>query len=131
MTTIGRVGLDWSTTEQGEIERGIGRHPVESGRCAALARVVHVIAQPRDPDVSGLQVLPKSAARFVVPKHDPKPRWGSHTLVETRRHCVDALTGASGTIAEMYLSDHWEYVEHIHMVSVDVFAVDVGIEDDV
>jgi hypothetical protein len=125
------VGLKWSAIEQGEIERGIARHPVESGRCAALARVVYAVAQPGDPDAGGLQVLPKSAARFVVPKHDPKPRWGSHTLVETRRHCVDALTGASGTLTGTYLSEHWEYVEHIHMVSVDVFAVDVGIEDDV
>jgi len=35
---------------------GVRRYPVESGRCAALARIVFVVGQRRDNDAGGKQV---------------------------------------------------------------------------
>lgn len=70
----------------------------------------------------------RSAARWVVPKLPDPPRWGSHTLVETEAHAVDALTGAGGCDAQNYLATHWQYADNLEMHDVDVFSVDVGIE---
>jgi len=97
---------------------------------AALAREIHRIARPRDPDTRGLLISPRGAARFVVPKHTPRPLWGSHTLTATVGHHVDALTGTGGTSANDYLEEHWEYPEHLNVQEVDVFEVDPGIQDE-
>ena len=123
------MSIDWSAGERTQITGALARFPIESGRFAALARVVYQVAQPRDSETHGLLVLPVGAARFVVPKHVPRPRWGSHTLVETMQHRVDALTGVEGTSTGSYLSEHWEYPECLRVTQIDVFSVDPGIED--
>ena len=123
------MALDWESTETTALGIAMGNHPIESGRCAALARRVMEVATPRDSGAHGLQVRPRSSARFVVPKHTPKPRWNSHTLVSTRSHCVDALSGIPGCPDTEYLATHWEYPDQHVTSKVDVYEIDPGIED--
>lgn len=58
------------------------------------------------------------------------PYWFSHTLVETRNHDVDALTGPEGHAAEAYLERYWHFHEQLDVREVDVETIDPGIEDD-
>jgi hypothetical protein len=126
------MAIEWTENERATVEDGIRRYPVESGRCAALARVVFAVGRERDAATRGLQVHPlkKSAARFVVPKVAHPPRWGSHTFVEAHERAVDALTGAEGCPAPAYLATHWEYADHLEVHEVDVDAVDPGIQEE-
>lgn len=124
------MSLEWDAGETQGIENAIQEHPVDSGRCAALARRVYMIARPSDPHAHGFQVRAKKPARFVVPKLDSPPRWSSHTLVGTRGHAVDALTGAPGCPLDGYLAQHWEYPDQLITEGVDPFSVDPGIQDD-
>jgi len=123
--------VDWTEAERAELEQALGRHPVESGRCAAVARVVVRVGRARDPGSSGRQVRPRdgSAARFVVPRQRLARRWGSHTYGKSHGHAVDALTGATGCEASRYLHDHWQFVDFLDVVDVDVELVDPGIEE--
>lgn len=126
------MAVPWNEDERARVEEGIRQHPVPSGRCAALARVVFMVGQERDAATRGRQVRPPrmSAARFVVPKVPHPPQWVSHTFVETHAHAVDALTGASGCPAAAYLETHWEYPDHLEVHDVDVETVDPGIQDE-
>ena len=103
----------------------------ESGRCAALARIVHRTALPTDPRTQGRQVRPRGAERWVVPNLPHPPQWASHTFVDTHQHAVDAITGVDGHASDRYLQDHWRFHEHLALCDVDVRAVDPGIEDDI
>jgi len=125
------MAVGWNDNERARVEDGIRQHPVTSGRCAALARVVYAVGHERDPTTRGRQVRPptKSAARFIVPKVPHPPRWGSHTFVEAHAHAIDVLTGVEGCPAPRYLETHWEYADHLEVHDVDVDAVDRGIED--
>ena len=40
------MSVEWKKEEREEIDGAIQRHPVASGRCAALARAVLRVAQP-------------------------------------------------------------------------------------
>ncbi len=124
------MALTWSDDELVAIERAMKSHPIESGRCAALARRVFELAERTDSSTHGLQVLPKTPARFVVPKLPHPPLWYSHTLVSTRHHRVDALTRAPGCEEASYLERHWEYPEALRVDRVDVYEIDPGIEVD-
>lgn len=125
------MAVDWTDTERAAVEDGLSRFPVTSGKCAALARVVHGEGAKRDKATRGRQITPATnmaAARFVVPKHDSAPVWCSHTFVETHQHSVDALTGIDGCPMDAYLTLHWNYVDCLRVVDVDVAAVDPGIQ---
>lgn len=124
------MSIDWTDTERLRVEQGIADHPIDSGRCAALARVVHGVAKPRDPDVRGVQIRPRMPARWLVPKHPHVPYWFSHTLVETQEHDVDALTGPDGHRADAYLETYWHFHARIDARTVDLATIDPGIEDD-
>ncbi|MCC6525919.1 MAG: hypothetical protein IT373_24945 [Polyangiaceae bacterium] len=126
------MAVTWEPQERAEIEVGIRRHPLASGRCAALARVVYRVGKPRDEATRGRQVRPlrRSAARYVVPRTPHPPLWGSHTLTETQEHGVDGLTGVEGCAASEYLARHWLYAEALEVHDVDVFSVDQNIEAD-
>ncbi|MBK8213704.1 MAG: hypothetical protein IPK71_08135 [Myxococcales bacterium] len=124
------MSVDWNDDERSEVEGAIKRFPVESGKCAALARVVARVGISRDPSTRGRQIKPRGAARFVVPKHSDPPRWVSHTFVDTHRHVVDALTGASGCPSASYLATHWEYADALTVQDVDVEMVDPGIQEE-
>lgn len=126
------MGVGWNDQERADVEDAIERYPVESGRCAALARVVSRVGRARDPQTRGLQITPRqgSAARFVVPKHPAPPRWGSHTFVETHAHAVDALTGVDGCAESIYLASHWQYTDALEVRAVDVDAIDAGIQEE-
>jgi hypothetical protein len=124
----GLVAVDWTETERAAIDDGLTRFPVTSGKCAALARIVHGEGAKRDNSTKGRQITPANAARFVVPKHSSAPRWFSHTFVETHRHSVDALTGINGCPVDAYLATHWSYIECLRVVDVDVATVDPGIQ---
>ena len=124
------MAVDWEPEERAAIERGIVQHPVTSNRCAALARIVYRIAQPRDGQTRGIQIHPKTPARWILPKR-PLPRlWGTHTLIETQEHRVDALTGADGCASERYLEEHYRYPQALAAHDVDVFSVDPWIEEE-
>lgn len=125
------VGLPWRDEERTTIAAALRRFPADSGMCAPLARVVLRVARPGDPAATGLQVRPRcAAARYILPKHPRVSVWYSHTLVRTRAHHVDALTGADGCEQERYLDLHWRYPESLTTVAVDVDAVDPGVQHD-
>jgi hypothetical protein len=123
------VAIRWEPDERAQVEDGIARYPVESNHCAALARIVHRLASPRDDRTRGLQIRPKSPARWIVLKRGA-PRWASHTLVETQEHRVDALTGADGWSAAQYIEDHYRFPEALQAHEVDVYSIDPWIEEE-
>ena len=112
------------------MDEAIKKHPIHSGRCAALARVVVAVGRDRDENARGRQIKPHSAARFVVPKGPLQPKWHSHTFGEAHQHAVDALTGTEGCSSEDYLRQHWEYPEYLEVRDVDVESIDPGIQDE-
>jgi hypothetical protein len=124
------MALSWRALQRGEIEAALRRFPAESGMCAALARVVWTVARPEDRDASGLQVRPRGAAPYILPRHPRVRVWHSHTLVRTREHHVDALTGVDGCEAGRYLESHWFHPEALQLAVVDVRAVDPGVQHD-
>jgi len=122
------VSLSWHDPDKETIEQALRRFPAESGMCAPLARVVLSVARPIDAAATGLQVKPKTPARYILPKHPRVSVWYSHTLVRTREHHVDALTGAGGCEHDIYLQTHWNYPEALRLNSVDVNTVDAGVQ---
>lgn len=122
------MAIPWKKAELRAVEQGIAKHPIASGRCAALARIIQRIAVTTDPAAHGIQLRPRGAARFLVPKLPHVPTWYSHTLVKTLQHKVDAITGAHGHAAGEYLEHYWEYHQNIEVICVDVEMVDPGIE---
>jgi hypothetical protein len=124
------MAVDWTEQERTAIENGIAEHGIDTGRCAALARIVYRIAKPRDPDARALHVRPAAGARWLVPKEPRVPYWGSHTYVETEEHAVDAVAGADGHHpADRYLQDYWEFSATLRVSEVDPATIDPGIQD--
>lgn len=123
------MAVDWTDDERARIVQGIATHGLTTGRCAALARIVFALAQPRDEHAHGAQLQPPSGARWLVPKAPHVPYWGSHTYVVTERHAVDAVVGPDGYEADRFVRDHWEFWETIRVSEVDPATVDPGIED--
>ena len=64
------------------------------------------IGRERDAQAQVWQLLPTEGI-YVVPKLELGQRWFHHFTVEVEAHCVDALTGASGTPRSEYLDEHW------------------------
>jgi len=124
------VAIPWKKAQFRAVDEGMKKHPLKSGRCAALARIVHRVAITTDPSTHGIQLRPRGAARFLVPKYPHVPTWYSHTLVTTHQHNIDAITGASGHAASEYLEHYWNHHHDISVQQVDVATVDPGIEDD-
>lgn len=124
------MAIDWTADERPRVETAVAAHPVKSGRCAALARVVFAVGCERDAETVGRHVRPRGAARFVVPKHPDARLWWSHTFVETHGHAVDALTGAGGHPADAYRAEFWEFPETLSWSEVDVSTIDPGIQVD-
>jgi hypothetical protein len=50
------MGVNWREEERVIVERGMADHSIESGRCAALARVVYRVAKPNDPSTQGIHI---------------------------------------------------------------------------
>lgn len=124
------MGVNWTDDERQVVEIGIARHGIQSGRCAALARVVYRVAKPRDPHAHGVQLRPPEGAAWLVPKdHDRIPVWGSHVYVETQGHAVDAIAGPDGYPADAFVQDHWEWHDTLRVTDVDPETVDAGIQD--
>lgn len=111
-----------------EVEQGMLTHPIESGRCAALARLIARVAEAGRREVSGHQVRPV-AGRFIVPKHPHPPQWASHTFAQADGHAVDVLTTSAGTEQDLYLEKHWEHADHLELVDADLAEVDRGIQE--
>lgn len=122
--------VNWTDEERSDVDLAIARHPLESGRCAALARAVFAVGVRRDERTAGRQVRPRhSAARFVLPRKPLRRHWGTHTFAETHRHAVDALTKTDGCPADEYLGAHWQYPDALAIYEVDLETIDPGIED--
>lgn len=124
------MAIPWNDTNRLSVAQAIADHPIDSGRCAALARRVLAVANPGDPAARGVQLKPRAPARYLVPKHPDVPYWCSHTLVETREHDVDAITGPDGHRADAYLESFWHFPDRIEARTVDVATIDPGIEDE-
>lgn len=124
------MAIPWNDTNRLSVAQAIADHPIDSGRCAALARRVLAVANPGDPAARGVQLKPRAPARYLVPKHPHVPYWCSHTLVETREHDVDAITGPDGHRADAYLESFWHFPDRIEARTVDVATIDPGIEDE-
>jgi hypothetical protein len=124
------VAIPWTDPDRLSVAQAIADHPIDSGRCAALARRVLAVAMPIDTNARGVQLKPRAPARWLVPKHPHVPYWSSHTLIETREHDVDAITGPDGHRADAYLEHFWHFPDRIDARTVDVATIDPGIEDD-
>ena len=106
-------------------------HPAQSGRCAALARRTYPVACKEDPQrPQGIHLKPRGGARYIIALAGAGIYWASHTLVETRQHALDALTGPDGFPVEEYLKNYFEYSDCIQYIGgVDLHAIDPGIQD--
>lgn len=69
------VTIPWKKAQLRAVNDGLKKHPLTSGRCAALARIIHKIAISTDPNTHGIQLRPPGAARFLVPKRADIPKW--------------------------------------------------------
>lgn len=102
-----RVAIDWKDEEREKVELGIIKHGLHTGRCAALARIVHPVAQQGDPKACAIRMLPPKGATWLVPKTPRIPIWCGHVYIETRGHAVDAVTGSDGySPSSAYVTDH-------------------------
>ena len=119
--------MSWTEGERTQVEEGMRTHPIESGKCAALARLVAAVASGGGRTTSGHQVRPLTG-RFIVPKHAAPPCWASHTFARTEDHEVDVLTTGTGTPRALYLETHWEHADFLTVVDVDLLQVDPGIQ---
>jgi hypothetical protein len=73
-----------------------------------------------DPEAHGLVVTPRPGmGRYVVPLAG-YGRWYHHVTTAVEAHCVDALTGSSGTARSHYLVAHWLHAEALHLSPVDL-----------
>jgi hypothetical protein len=124
------VAIPWDADDRSAIEAGIARYPADSGHCAALARVVHRVALPRDERTRGLSIRPAGAARFLAVRKPLRKQWAAHVLVETQEHRVDALTGADGCPASDYLAEHFWFPERLAVHEVDVSTIDTWIQQE-
>lgn len=122
------MAITWDDEAHGLITQAIEHHGLRSGRCAAVARVVHRVATPRDPETRALQMKPPRGARWLIPRDPRIPQWSSHTYVETMAHAVDAVTGPEGHPAASYRESHWHWSETFEVQEVDVMTVDPGIQ---
>ena len=117
---VDSMAIPWSPSQLECVNAAIGAHPAESGRCAELARQVAPVARELDPETHGLLVTPRPGmGRFVVPLAG-HGRWYHHVTTAVNAHCVDALTGSSGTGMGSYLVAHWLHAEALRLAPVDL-----------
>ncbi|MCA2977692.1 MAG: hypothetical protein INH41_02375 [Myxococcaceae bacterium] len=122
------MSLDWKPTSASEIQRGIDTYPLESGKCAALARLVDRVAESESRARQGVLVVPKSPARFLIHRSGARLGWYHHVFTEVQEHAVDALTGAAGHPRHSYLSAFFSFDSELEMSAVNVLSVDPDIE---
>jgi hypothetical protein len=126
------MSLTWPPPDDVTLRQAMPEHPAETNRCVELGRIVLDVARKHDAEARALQVLPKGPrARFVIPKR-PLPRsWSMHVLTETRAHDIDAFTGSRGCERESYLETHWQHVDWLRVVPVDLATLaGAGAEDE-
>lgn len=104
------MSVSWSKEQLERVTSEIAAHPVDSGRCARLARELLPIARELDPRARGL-VIRANTAQVRYPCFGPKvPEtlwWFHRVTIEVQAHCVDALTGALGTLRANYIGAHF------------------------
>jgi hypothetical protein len=97
------MSIRWTKSQHSLVQHAFDRHPVESGRCRSAASEVLPVASEADTDAHALAILPDQAsfpgARYV----DPDRRWYFHVNVAVFQSRVDAMTGADGAPASIYL----------------------------
>jgi hypothetical protein len=123
--------LTWTPENLQKLQTAMAQYPASSGQCTALARQVYRVACEEDPQKpQGVHLKPKGSARYIVALAGRGIYWASHTLIETRQHALDALTGPPGFPAGAYLGAHFENPDHIQTLhGVDLDAIDPGIQD--
>lgn len=79
------------------------------------------MALERDATAHALVVEPALPfARFVLPKHQPRPDWSHHVLVHTEAHGLDALTGPDGHWFDSYLAEFFFHPEAHRVTPADL-----------
>jgi hypothetical protein len=124
------MAVEWTPEERAKVEAGIAKYPATGNGCAALARIIYRLARPRDERARGIQLNAPNGAPWLILRRDRPRQWASHTLVETQKHNVDALTGADGCASDRYLAEHFLFPEAIQVQEVDVFSVDAWVDED-
>lgn len=123
------MSVIWPAEQRGVVEEGMAKHPVSSGRCAALARVVQVAAGDAELAHEGLFLQPKWPAPYLPTKHGTLA-WHHHVVSVVETDCVDAFTGADGFARAEYLHQFFDDVAYIEQSRVDVSTIDPNIELD-
>ncbi|MCB9760483.1 MAG: hypothetical protein H6739_11645 [Alphaproteobacteria bacterium] len=103
------MSVDWPPDKAEQIDSLIDAHPVESGRCASLARSILPIAREQDADAQGV-IVKANAAQTRYPCMKPRIHgvwWFHHVTLGVEGHFVDALTGTQGTERAHYLTTHF------------------------
>jgi hypothetical protein len=124
------MAIDWTPSALSQIEEALRSHPADSGRCAAVARVVAKAAAANERTHEGLLIRPGTAARYLLLKDGSGHRWHHHVVTEVERQAVDVLTGARGHPQDSYLSTYFQFPHELETTPVDVFTVDPGIQED-
>lgn len=129
-TTTLPMPLHWTPEQQQDLQEAMASYPATSGHCSALARRAFAIAHQADASTTrGVQLTPRGGARYLVARQGGGIYWYSHTLVETRDHDLDALTGPPGHDANTYLDHYFESVDLIEVrTDVDLTSIDPGLQ---
>jgi hypothetical protein len=108
------MAVAWTEDQEAAVKEQLQIYPAATGLCRNLARALLPVARERDEQSHGLLILPKPGKGYrVVPKVSLFGSWDHHFTVGVDGHCVDALTGASGTERDQYLARHWQYADAI------------------
>lgn len=103
------MAVPWSPTLARQVHELVADYAV-SDPCAELSRRLLPMAREQDPDALGLVVRANTAqVRYpVVKPRGTRLWWFYHVTVHVDQHCVDALTGASGTPDTLYFETHFD-----------------------
>lgn len=122
--------VEWDPHFETAIADAIDSCPLGSGKCAVVSRVVDSCAEETDRERRGLRFVPRTAARYLLAR-DPEARlWEYHVLTEVEGDCIDAFTGPPGHPFVGYLDQYFEAPAELRTEIIDVWTVDVGMEDD-
>ncbi len=109
--------VGWNTSQHTRVSAALTRHPLTSPRCADAAREILPVAEELDATAEALLVEPTLPfARYVLPRHRPRPEWTHHVFVRVEAHGVDAMTGVDGHPLATYLTTYFDAPE-AHRVS--------------
>lgn len=110
--------ISWTPPQRAAVERALGEHSPASGRCAKAARAV--LPQAIEVDAAaGVLVIEPTEGIYVETTHDYGGQpWFHHVTVDVQAHCVDAMTGADGHAASLYLGTFFRHADALSIRAV-------------